>query len=317
MSPRWLLTPKKGNYMRKGKRFTPGLLDKWEFEDGRGEGIYSEYQPWHQVTRSDPASRGRSHLTFCPDTLRLHHHLSDGEQLMYSFARMTPNVIDIREQFKLETSGHYHALSHYSIKYANYIERGTLEISAQLGIKHPVTRSGAEKGNWRFSTDFLLTLKKPDKGFDLIAIAYKPLHDLLNPRKRNLLRIEKAYWQEEGATWLLITPHQYSISVASTVKTVFPWVMHPVQASQAIKKKCADIAKTHIGWPLRDVLRILSIELGIDASMAAPFFYQAVWSGMLPLDLSRSRFISDPMLLLSMEDFWRQNPIAIRRSACL
>lgn len=303
--------------MRKSKRFTPDLLDKWEFKEGRGSGVFGDYQPWHQVTRSDPSSRGRSHLTYCPMTHRLRHHLSDGEQLMFAFALMTPHVIDIREQFKLETSGHQSALSQYLAKCASYKHQGTKEIADEMQIKAPLARMGKQTGVWRLTTDFLITAKKPEHDPHLIAVAYKPLTDLLNPRKRDLLRIEQRYWQNEGATWLLITPHQFSESVALTVKTVFSWVMSPEQATDALKLQCADVAKMHIGKPLQDVLKIVSGTLNIEMHNASVAFYQAVWAGMLPLDLSRSRFLSEPLRLLSLEDFWRQNPIASGRSVCL
>jgi hypothetical protein len=303
--------------MRKGKRFTPALLDKWEFMEARGTGVYGDYQPWHQVTRADPSSRGRSHLTYCPKTHRLRHHLSDGEQLMFAFAWMTPHVIDIREQFKLETSGHQNALSQYSTQCAAYMHQGTKEIADEMHIKAPLARNGKQTGVWRLTTDFLITTKRSERDPHLIAVAYKPITDLLSPRKRDLLRIEQRYWQNEGATWLLITPGQFSASVALTVKTVIPWVLNPEQASDALKLKCADVAKMHTGKPLQYVLQIVSGALNIDLHNASVAFYQAVWAGMLPLDLSRSRFISDPLRLLSVDDFWRQNPIVSKRSACL
>lgn len=303
--------------MRKGKRFSPRLLDKWEFEEGRGTGIYGEYQPWHQVTRSDPSSRGLSHLTFCPKTHRLRHHLSDGEQLMFAFAWMMPNVIDIREQFKLETSIHINALSHYSTKCSRYIHQGTKEIADEMQIRAPLARDVKQTGPWRLTTDFLITIKSPELDPRLIPVAFKPKTDLLSPRKRDLLRIEQRYWQNEGAEWLLITPHQFSASVALTVKTVFPWVICPEQTSDVLKLKCGEIAKKHNGRSLQDVLKIISNELHIDIYRASATFYQAVWAGLLPLDLSRSRFISDPLRLLSIEEFWLQNPIVSGRSACL
>lgn len=303
--------------MRKGRRFTPSLLDKWEFVEGRGTGVYEEYKPWHQVTRSDPSSRGRSHLTFCPKTYRLRHHLSDGEQLMFAFAWMTPHVIDIREQFKLETGGHVNALSQYSTRCSAYIQQGTKEILDEMQIKAPLAREGSQVGDWRLTTDFLITIRKPEHDPHLIAVAYKPLTDLLSARKRDLLRVEQRYWLNEDATWLLITPQQYSASVASTVKTVFPWVMNSEQSSDSQRLKCADLAQKHEGKPLKDVLKIVSHTLKIDIHRASVAFYQAVWAGVLPLDLSRSRFISEPLRLLTLDKFWEQNPIATGRSACL
>lgn len=303
--------------MRKGKRFTPKLLDKWEFDQRRGQGIYGDYKPWHQNTRSDPASMGRAHVTFCPRTGRLRHHLSDGEQLIFGFALMTPHVIDIREQFKLELSSHYSALHEYSINHAEFITQGSLEVAAELGIRHPSVSGGGDKGCWRLSTDFLLTVKELDGSLALIAVAYKTLEDLNSPRKRNLLRIEQVYWQKEGVSWLLISPRQYSRAVASTIRSVLPWVISRDQASDAMKLECTEIAKSHEGKPLRDVLMAISDALGIDPSQANKPFYQAVWSGMLPLDLARSRLLGDPMQFLTMDDFLRQNPIISRRSVCL
>lgn len=303
--------------MRKGKRFTPRLLNKWEFEEGRGQGIHGGYKPWHQITRSDPPSRGRSHLTYCPRTGRLRHQLSDGEQLLLGFALMTPYVIDIREQFKLETHDHHNVLSSYSAASTKYLEKGTVGIAADLGIKHPVVRLGEEKALWRFSTDTLLTVAKPGHALELIALAYKTLDDLRNSRKRDLLRIEQAYWQSEGATWQLITPQQYSRAVADTVRAVLTWVLHPEQVTFEMKIQCSKMAASLNGKPLTLGLGEIARQFCIDHCQAAALFWQTVWEGLLPVDLNRSRFPSEPIRLLESRDFWNQNPIVSRRSACL
>lgn len=77
--------------MRKGLRFTPARLEKWR-DAGRGTGTGADYQPWHQVTRSDPGSRGRSHLINWRFG-RLHHLLSDQEMVAFAFASMLPNLV--------------------------------------------------------------------------------------------------------------------------------------------------------------------------------------------------------------------------------
>lgn len=304
--------------MRKGKFFTPKLLDKWEYEQGRGTGTFSDYVPWHQVTRSDPSSRGRSHLAFSASTNRLHHHLSDGERLMFGFAKMIPGLCDIREQFKLETSSHFNALHQYSTESSKYMELGTVGIAKELGIKNPELKRHDQTGPWRFSTDLLLTCKTA-VGLQLIAVAYKPEEDLLSARKRDLLRIEQEYWRREGATWLLITPRQYSKAVASTVKAVIPWI----QASESENFSrdslsfCADLVKAMEGDPLSEVLMSIKQSMKYSLHQASSILYKSIWQGMLPLDLSRSHRITDPIKLLSIEKFWAQNPIAARRTACL
>lgn len=88
--------------MRKGQHFTPKRLRKW-IEEGRGTGSGEAYQPWHQVTRADPGSRGRSHLINSKQG-RLHHFLSDLEFIAFSFATMLPGVVDIQERGCLGSS---------------------------------------------------------------------------------------------------------------------------------------------------------------------------------------------------------------------
>ena len=83
----------KGINMRKGNKFTPQVLRKWVEGNKRGEGVLNEYRPWHQVTRSDPPSKGRSHLTFCPKLKRMRHQLSDGEQKILGFSLMLPVMV--------------------------------------------------------------------------------------------------------------------------------------------------------------------------------------------------------------------------------
>jgi hypothetical protein len=303
--------------MRKGKRFTPELLNKWEMEQARGRGTFGNYQPWHQNTRSDPASRGRAHLVNCSLTSRLHHLLSDGELLMFGFALMVPNLIDIREQFMLSLASHYSALSEYSIYEEAFLNQGTIDICDELGIQHPKVGKGEKRDYWRLSTDFLLTLKNSNNQYSLIAAAYKSLEDLNSARKRALLRIEQKYWEAENVIWLLISPHQYSKAVAATVKSVLWWVLGPHQSTKAEKEECAAIVKAHQGKSLREVLLAITMQLECDLSHTNTIFYQTIWAGMLPVDLSRSRLITDPVQLLSIEDFWRQNPIVSRRSVCL
>lgn len=301
--------------MRTNRRFTPQLLDKWEFEQGRGGGIQESYQPWHQVTRADPASRGNSHLILCPKTQRLRHLLSEGEKVMLSFAWMVPYVVDIREQFKLDSHGHDNVLSAYHSQCKKYMTHGTVDIAADLKVKHPRVKSGSFEGHWRLSSDLLLTIRKPNKLPKLCAVAFKHESDLNDQRKRELLRIEEEFWRREGGEWLLITPQQYKPSVAATVKSVFPWVFHPEQASIETKIRCAEIVNQLHGFSLRNVFQEIRNGLSLEVSKVALIFYQAVWTGLIPLDLSRSRFQSDPINLITTDQFWQQNPIVTRRSA--
>src|SRR5687768_17430801 len=96
--------------MRTTKRFTPKVIARFD-RQARGQGTYESYAPWHQVTRGDPASSGRSHLLNWRGRLR--HYLSDGELGAHLFASMLPDLDDCLEQYPLTTEDAPHALAAY------------------------------------------------------------------------------------------------------------------------------------------------------------------------------------------------------------
>jgi hypothetical protein len=145
----------KGIPMRKGRRFTPARLERWR-RNGRGTGTGSNYIPWHQVTRDDPSSRGRSH-TVPWRFKRLHHLLSDQELIAFGFATMLPDVHDLREQFPLAHDDHQQEITAYTTAPLGSAA-GTATIANELGCKHPLVYGNGECAPWILSTDLLLTL---------------------------------------------------------------------------------------------------------------------------------------------------------------
>ncbi len=93
--------------MRKTKRFTPDLFDRYK-ELGRGTGTFEHYMPFHRVGRSDPSSRGRSHLERWRG--RAHELLSDGELVTFLFATMLPNIVDIHKDASIAFERFYESL---------------------------------------------------------------------------------------------------------------------------------------------------------------------------------------------------------------
>jgi hypothetical protein len=81
--------------MRTTKRFTPNVLIRYR-KLNRGTGIFQNYIPWHRVGRSDPSSRGRSHLQMWNGRQR--ELLSDQEWVGFFFSTLVRDVNDIREQ---------------------------------------------------------------------------------------------------------------------------------------------------------------------------------------------------------------------------
>ena len=192
--------------MRTTKRFTPNLLDRFRAL-GRGTGTYDDYIPWHRLSRGDPASQGRSHLPMWRGRQR--ELLSDQELGGFHFTIMLPTLVDVREQFPLSLESNRHELADYDVRARAGYFPGTKEIAESLATKHPRVNGNGRSAPWVMTTDLLLCLRRPDRQLELLAIAIKSDKDANRKRSKELLLLEKAYWQARGVTWLLITPSLY------------------------------------------------------------------------------------------------------------
>jgi hypothetical protein len=241
--------------MRKGQRFTPARLFRWH-NNGRGTGTGADYQPWHQVTRDDPSSRGRSHLINWRFG-RLHHLLSDLELVAFGFASMLPSVMDLREQFPLAHDEHLQELATYQVGGLEQCAPGTLQIAHDLGHRHPLVRKNEAEQPWVMTTDLVLTLRNQIGRTELLATDAEP--DLIN--------------------------------------------------------RCSALAGDIEGRSWRQCVEMISSRFAVDTHAAQCVMWQSIWSGRLPINLSRALRLNEPLELLSLADFWQQNPIASRRTA--
>lgn len=297
--------------MRTQKRFTPDLLARFQ-RDERGTGTYAEYIPWHRVSRSDPSSHGRSHLLIW--RARQLELLSDQEWGGANFAAMLPNVLDLNEQFPLQIEDAPHEISRWDIRPPNKHYPGTLSIANCLGIKHPKLHGHEEEVLWKPTTDLLLLLQTSTSNRELLAISIKPDGiGKLSKRAKQLLLLEKTYWQSRGVTWLLITPSEYLKSVGLTLRRTAAWGLAPPVKISSLDMACK-VAMALPFHPYSDLISDLTQRLGDDSQAA---LWQAVWQGRLPIDLRRGWRPQLPFTFISQSEFWAQNPIAARRSACL
>lgn len=300
--------------MRTTRRFTPQLIRRW-LEAGRGTGRLTEYIPWHQVTRGDPASRGRSHLLIWQDRERLIHLLSDGELIAFYFSTMLPDVFDIREQFPLSVKDGPHELGLYSTQYSSGSYAGTLEIARRLSLKHPKVKQHEEFEWWRLSTDLLVT-RHTGGTWSLLAVSVKNDAEKLSRRNRELLRVEQHYWQERGASWLLLTPQQYDSRVGKCLQRAAAWVMPGQPIGEGIRERCAARVKQFDRIPLITVLRGVVSEFSVEQQEAQRIFWQSVWHGNVPMDLRQGWRSEESVRLLTADDFLKLNPLGCGRSAC-
>ena len=296
--------------MRKRNRMSPAMLDRFSAQE-RGRGTFADYLPWHRVTRSDPPSRGRSHLLMWRGRQR--ELLSDLEWIACAFAIMAPNVLDLREQFPLAVESAAHELAAYDVGYAASLKPGTSQLAERLGIRHPRIRGDGRTVLWPMTTDLLLTLRYPSGQLELLAVACKYDQELQHRRTLEKLRLESAYWQTRNTNWLLISPSLYDPLVALTLRQTFPWALGEVVPA-ATRRLASNIARDSCSRSLSDVLTRLAEQLGT-MEIAQRTFWQAAWSGDLSLDLRRGWRPHIPISLLSRDGFRSQNPIVSRRSS--
>lgn len=296
--------------MRTTKRFTPQVLARYE-RQGRGLGTFQDYSPWHQVTRGDPASQGRSHLVHWRGRLR--HLLSDLEWGAQLFGLMLPNVIDSTEQKPLFHESDVHPLAAYSMRGAGGAFPGTLELGRELRIKHPRVRASADKKPWTMTTDLVLVLAGENGKMQMLAIAVKPKDWASKTRTVDLLRLEREYWLRRGIPWLLITPDIWKKDVFLALRRISIWSL-AAPADPLLMRLAKEIAFER---PLATVTWLLEKmeRQGARRHHCQCALWQAVWYGLLPIDLNRSWRPQDPIRILSEGAFREQNPVALRRSA--
>jgi hypothetical protein len=308
---RWSKSTGVGELMRKTKRFTPTVIARFARE-GRGTGTYTDYLPWHRVSRSDPSSIGRSHLMNWHDRLR--EVLSDIEADVFRFATaLGCQIVDIREQYKLSLDPAIHELRAYDVRISDEQFKGTLALAKEMGIKHPTTNGDGTTCDWIMTTDLLITLRDPDGSYRLLAISDKP-KGKLKRRSTDLLALERAYWHVRGVQWLLITPNVYEESVVLTMRRIAQWALgEPV--SSADLKAAIEISRACTGYSLTRVLDEISALVGTENDRHKRSLWQAVWYGHLPIDLRRGWRPHVPLKHISLAEFQAQNPVLSRRSA--
>lgn len=292
--------------------FSPALLERFE-RQGRGRGTESEYEPWHQVRRAEPASRGRSHL-IAGFLNRLHHFLSDNELVVFGLTLML-DPEDLREQFPLSLESHPVERLAYEPESVPTWTPGTLEIAGELGIKHPVTRGQGKVANWVLTTDLVATLRMPNGKRTLIAIAVKPQGELKNKRTLEKLRIEREYWVRQEVTWLLITPEMIAREAAETIKASMPWVLSLAVRPESFQSLLSDLSDELDGLSFTSAFKLLEQRLQVTHPEAQNLFWRGVWAGVIRLDLSVPLRPASRVKILSAQAFREQNPVAMRRTA--
>ena len=255
---------------------------------------------------------GRSHLINWKFQ-RLHHLLSDHEKVVFGFLTMLPNLIDLREQYPLPIESGVCVRANPLISGQPCM--GTVEIAEELRLRHPVVRKDGIKEQWVMSTDYLIDLQAPGDLIDFLAISVKFEDELTDPRKLELLRIEREYWRRQGIVWLLLTPQLYDRSIVAGILAGMSWATDNASVNPSMIEQCALLQHHLTGMTLSQIESVLIAHLRVDQGEAKRIFWQAIWSGRVHINLARCMRPNAMLEFLSEDAFWRQNPIASRRTA--
>ncbi|UJW81194.1 TnsA endonuclease N-terminal domain-containing protein [Hydrogenophaga sp. SL48] len=244
--------------------------------------------------------------------------LSDMEQTCFHFITMMAGVEDCREQYPLSVDASVHPLLDYG--FGNPLKQypGTREIAKELGYRHPKTHGAGASCEWIQTTDLLVALNhahnpKAPSPKSMLAVAVKPTAEL-SKRARQLLAIERRYWLARGAEWILITPELYVPEVKKTLEEISPWTTKTEPVSHTSQRLAAALAKEHCHRTFRDLLTVLECHFGSE-ELAKRALWQAVWNGLIPLDLKHGWSPTRPLKLLDPTEFTKLNPVACRRSS--
>ncbi len=246
---------------------------------------------------------------------RFIHLLSDKELIVRYFIQMLPNLIEVREQqpLRLHRNNDYLEQTADLDEYGMY--PGTLEISETLKIKHPRTHDAEQSLPWRMTTDFLVLLRLENAVKKLaISVKAEPWTTIIkNRRTMQLMDIEREYWRQRNITWLLITPETYDHRVGENLRRTAGWVITELDRTINFSLVSGIVARNQ-GRPLSEILQILGEAVG-DINCAQIAFWRCVWSGYCTIKLTRGWRPSEPVELISQQEFEEQNPVACGRSA--
>lgn len=172
--------------------------DKARIKEGRGLGRGEEYKPF--IKGHEFSSSGFIHRLTGWKQRRIHQFFSNNEYNLFLISQFSDKIIDIREQVPLDLGL-------------------TIQIANELGIKHPAEYNQEGKETVR-STDFLFTIK--DGGsITEIAKSVKQSVELKDARTRELLWIEKEYWEKRNIEWSIITEKEINKIMAENISIIY------------------------------------------------------------------------------------------------
>ena len=223
------------------------------------------------ISVHDFPSRGIVARVLGRKTGRIHHLLSRWEEYYFYLLDTDPDVLDIREQFRLRLAE-------------------TIEIASRCNIRHP------HQGTFPnpITTDFLITRRD-----GLHARTIKESGELNNPRILEKFSIEYQYWKGKGIDWKIVTEKEINRIRARNLQ----WLYSPPTAADTIPDETLRNEALNLFLELlaedrfsfSSIIEIVEEGLSLIHGSAVCLFKELVLSGKIPLNLDRPLNFMDPL----------------------
>jgi len=260
--------------------FTQRILENW-IKEGRGSNSGAFYKPW--LTIHDFPSAGRCHRIANWQHRRLHHLMSDLEEIVFYLFSWSESVMDIREQFPLLPLDE------------------TLAIAKETGIEHQVDiRSGYPLVA---TTDFLLKVSGKH-GEKYLARTVKPAEQLKDKRILEKFEIERRYWAARNIDWGVITDENLPLQLFRNIKLVYGYfplrTLSPLSIQviqEVIQTLTTHVLKGVIA--LRDVTKLIDEQFGFVKGMTMDVVRHLIARRWWKVDMNLPIDMRKPIILQS------------------
>jgi len=216
-----------------------------KLKQGRGQGHGKDYLPF--LTVRDVPSLGTVSRINGHKTSRVHHLMSGLERNYFYFLEWSSDVVDIREQYPLDSE-----LTH--------------EIADRLGIKHPTDPKTKEP--IVMTTDFLIDVVV-NREARCLARSIKPFSALGSLRTIEKQEIERTYWTEKKIDWGIVTEKEMPKEKYKAIEWVhdaYDFSLGPITDPESVPQIESDLLREiHLcpEMPLSQVALKMDKRLGL------------------------------------------------------
>lgn len=286
-----------------GMRVTEDRILQW-LDEGRGQGHYSEFLAWIQITRRDSPSGGNLQDRYIPQFNR-HFALLSANELCFARFILWLGVDDLREGFPCWTVPHAHPLylnPHYLPSQLPW-SKGSIHCAETLHIRHPCFPR--TKIPYIPTVDLLATLRT-QQSVRAVAFAIKPDEADVPLSEYDLVKlaITKEYCRQLEIPWLLVSSSMIPATLSSNLEVLLNYSGPLKDSQQKVWKLFIEELNDRLtpDFPILNALCAIQQSLGLDKETVQAYFHRALWFRRTRIDLRQAVIMSQPPVL--NDDAW-------------